>query len=59
MTRYSILKSEYNRLFWRGIRNTIFAFIVGWIVGTYTYFDADGYGLWSPMGGFHISTLEY
>ena len=26
-------------------------------LGKYSYWDADGYGFWTPLGGYHVSTL--
>ena len=34
----------------------IWTLIVGFLLGKFTYFDSDGYGIFVPMvGGYHIS----
>jgi len=37
-----------------------YIFAAGYATATYTYWDADGYGVFVPhLGGFHVSTLDY
>ena len=31
--------------------------LIMFALGKWTYWDGDGYGFWTPLGGYHVSTL--